>query len=472
MTDFIGRKSELGALQGLLHKRTASLVVIRGRRRIGKSRLVEEFARNFPTSYIFSGIPPEKGVTAAVQRKEFLRQLQRYKIPSYNSDDWGDLLDDLAQHCQQGRTLVLLDEITWMGGKDATFIPKLKTAWDRFFKKNQELILVISGSNSAWIQKKILQSTGFFGRISHRLLLGELSLSECNIFWNNWPGVVSAYEKFKLLSVMGGVPRYLEELRPDLTAEQNIQQLCFSREGLLFREFDQMFYDLFQKKSEFYKQIVTHLIDSRLSASQVAQVLGRFRGGDVSDALVTLKESGFLARDYTWSLATQVQSKISHYRVCDNYIRFYLKYIQPNTEQIKAGAMRRLPSGWYGIMGLQFENLVVNNGNKLINMLEIENDSVVQSGPFLQTKQSRRAGCQIDYMIQTEFRTLYLFEIKFRQEPIGMEVVHQVRSKLNTLQLPHGFSCRPVLVHVNGVTSGVIDSGFFAKIIDFSDLLE
>lgn len=471
MSDFIGRKSELNALKGLLSKRVASLVVIRGRRRIGKSRLVEEFAHCFPTCYIFSGIPPEKGVTAATQRKEFLRQLQRYKIPAYNSDDWGNLLDDLAQHCQQGRTLVLLDEITWMGSKDVTFIPKLKTAWDRLFKKNPQLVLVISGSNSAWIQKKILRSTGFFGRISYRLLLEELSLAECNAFWDNWPGVVAPYEKFKVLSVTGGVPRYLEELRPDLTAEQNIQQLCFNREGLLFREFEQMFYDLFQKKAEFYKQIVTQLIGARLSASQVAQALCRIRGGDISDALLTLKESGFLARDYTWSLATQAQSKTSHYRVSDNYVRFYLKYIEPNRERIKAGEMKRLPSGWYGIMGLQFENLVVNQGRELIKLLEIGSDSVVQSGPFLQTKQSRRAGCQIDYMIQTEFRTLYLFEIRFQQEPIGMEVVHQVQSKLNALQLPYGFSCRPVLVHVNGVTSNIIDSGFFARIIDFSELL-
>ena len=471
MADFIGRHEELSALKGLMSKRTASLVVIRGRRRIGKSRLVEEFSHHFPKSYIFSGIPPEKGVTAASQRKEFLRQLQRYKIPSYKSNDWGDLLDDLAQHCQEGPLLVLLDEITWMGGKDPTFIPKLKTTWDRFFKKNPQLILVISGSNSGWIQKNILQSTGFFGRISQHLLLSELSLPECNLFWKDWPGIISPYEKFKVLSVTGGVPRYLEELRPDLSAEQNIQQLCFTREGLLFRECDQMLYDLFQKKAPFYKQVLTHMMDSRLSGNKMASMLGRQQGGDVSDVLRILKESGFLARDYTWSLANHAPSKMSRYRVCDNYVRFYLKYIEPNAERIKTGTMTSLPHGWYGTMGLQFENLVVNQGKLFSHLLGLKHDSVVQAGPFFQTKRSRRPGCQIDYMVQTEFRTLYLFEIKFCQGPIGMEVVHQVQSKLDALQLPRGFSCRPVLVHINGVTPHVIDSGFFAKVLDFGELL-
>lgn len=303
-------------------------------------------------------------------------------------------------------------------------------------------------------------------------MLDELSLPECNEFWHDWPGILAPYEKFKILSATGGVPRYLEELQPNLTAEQNIQQLCFHREGLLFREFNQMFSDLFDKKAEFYKQIVTQLIDSRFAASQVAKALGKFRGGDISDALITLKESGFLARDYTWSLTTQQQSKISRYRVSDNYLRFYLKYIHPNAERIKAGQMQHLPPGWHGIMGLQFENLVINQGRKLSELLEIGSDSIVHLGSFLQTKQSRRTACQIDYLIQTEFKTLFLFEIKFHQKPIGIDVILEVQNKLNALQLPHGFSCRPILVHVNGVTSGVVDSGFFAKIINFSDLLE
>lgn len=95
----------------------------------------------------------------------------------------------------------------------------------------------------------------------------------------------------------------LEELRPDLSAEANIQHLCFDSEGLLFREFDQIFHDLFQKQGHFYKEIVKNLINAPLSTAELAVKLGRSRGGDLSKALGELMESGFLARDYTWSLA-------------------------------------------------------------------------------------------------------------------------------------------------------------------------
>jgi len=162
--------------------------------------------------------------------------------------------------------------------------------------------MIITGSNSIWIEKNILSSTGFYGRVSLRMALKQLSLQECNAFWKGWPGIVSAYEKFKILSVTGGIPRYLEELRPDLSAEGNIQRLCFDAEGLLFHEFNQIFHDLFQNRGPFYKQIVEVLVDRHLSMSEIADKLDRSKGGDISESLGELTEAGFIARDFTWSL--------------------------------------------------------------------------------------------------------------------------------------------------------------------------
>ncbi len=468
---FIGRDQELLLLQGLLQKKTTSLVVIRGRRRIGKSRLAEEFAKSFSKAFIFSGIPPVDGIDPTAQRAEFLRQLQEYKLPIYRHEDWGDLFYDLAALTKKGRILIVLDEITWMGSKDPTFLPKLKTAWDRHFKHNPQLVMIISGSNSAWIEKNILSSTGFFGRVSLRLTLEELPLPDCNRFWKGFPGIIAPYEKFKILSITGGIPRYLEELRPDLTAEANVQRLCFEPEGLLFCEFDQIFHDLFLHKGAFYKEIVSLLIDRHLSMTELADALKRSKGGDLSDALFELTQAGFLARDYTWSLLTGKKAAISRYRLKDNYLRFYLKYIRPHKQQIESGKVRKLPPGWHSILGLQFENLVINNGHLLQELLQVPPGELSSAGPYLQTPQVRRKGCQIDYLIQTRFQCLYVCEVKFRQEKIGMGIIPEVQEKLHALKLPRGFSCRPVLIHVNGVDEDVVDSGFFARIVDFNEFL-
>jgi len=261
MIPFVGRQRELQRLRALDGRKAASLVVVKGRRRIGKSRLIEEFAKDSKFVSI-SGLPPTEGITAQHQRDEFARQMARvFLIPTPYGTDWSDLFWHLAHHTREGRVIILLDEISWLGIKDPTFLGKLKNAWDLHFKKNPKLILVLCGSVSSWIEKNILSSTGFVGRIDLILTVTELSLSECNEFWGAQKKLLSPYEKLKVLAVTGGVPRYLESISPKLSAEENIKQLCFVREGFLFNEFEQIFNDLFARRSETYKEILKGIID-------------------------------------------------------------------------------------------------------------------------------------------------------------------------------------------------------------------
>lgn len=474
MTPFIGRKQELAGLEELLKKKSASLVVISGRRRIGKSRLAEEFGRSFSKTYIFAGLPPTAGVTANDQKNEFIRQMREYAIPRLGGNDWGDLFKDLSEKCRRGRLLIVLDEISWMGKGDTTFLGKLKNAWDQHFKKNPQLILMISGSQSTWIEKNILNSSGFVGRISYQLSLEELALWECNQFWNPKEHLVSPYEKLKLLAVTGGVPRYLEEIQVSSPAEENIKRLCFRPEGLLFHEFEQIFSDLFSRRSKKYKMIVTLLAQRDTTMEEITQALGRAKGGDVSGYLEDLCKTGFVTRDFTWNIKDAQISRLSRYRLSDNYVRFYLKFIAPNRQKILSGVGGLLPPAWLSILGLQFENLVLSKKNRLrvFDCLGIPPHEIVLSNRFFQTKTRSRRGCQVDFMVQTKFNTLYVCEIKFSHQKIGGEIVAELREKIDRLEMARNFSVRPVLIHVNGVSPAVGESDFFSHIIDFGDLLK
>lgn len=471
MDSFFGRKRELQILQRLLSKRIASLVVIKGRRRIGKSRLAEEFGKALKT-YTFVGLPPEKDVTDHHQREEFARQMQeQLHVPGLKADDWGDLFWHLSQQTQEGRVVIILDEINWMGDKDPTFLGKLKTAWDGEFKKNSELIMILSGSMSKWIEDNILSSTGFVGRISVDINLEELPLHVCNEFWHPRENMVSSYEKFKILSVTGGVPRYLEEIRPEWTAEENINVLCFEKEAFLFKEFKKIFTDLFSRKSDSYLKIVTRLAQGAASLEEVSEALGMKKGGTVSDYLNDLVTTGYVSRDFTWSLKSGKPSSLSLYRLKDNYLRFYLKVIEPNSHKILQDENVK-PTGWDTIMGLQFENLVLNNRKSIKSTLNISGENVIFDNPYFQKTTKAHLGCQIDYMIQTKYNSLYICEVKFSKEKIGVDVLAEMQEKIRRLDLPKGFSVWPVLIHVNGVTEAVDQSGFFAKVIDFGDFLK
>lgn len=472
MTRFIGREHELALLKELLKKKSPSLVVIRGRRRIGKSRLAEEFSKDFPKSYFFTALPPDDKITPEMQCEEFAKQMRHQRIPRLQGNDWGDMLHDLANACEKGGILVVLDEISWMGSKDPTFLGKIKIAWDQYFKKNPQLVLILSGSNSSWIEKNILSTTGYLGRISLRLHLKELSLFESNRFWGAQQENISPYEKFKLLAITGGVPRYLEEISPSRSAEENIKRMCFEKEGFLFNEFDDIFSDLFSHKSTRYKEIVQKLVDGPLELKNIVKALDRTPGGDISDYLDDLCESGFVSRDYTWNIKDGSFSKLSQFRLSDNYVRFYLKYIESNKQRIEDGVFKGLPIAWHSILGLQFENLIVNSRDQLWKLLQIPDGSVIASSPYFQTKTSSKPGCQIDLLIETKFNTLYLGEIKFEKHPIGKSVIEEVQEKMRRLKIPKGFSIRPFLIHVNGVNDSVIESEFFSDIVDFSQFLK
>ncbi|TAK71601.1 MAG: ATPase [Gammaproteobacteria bacterium] len=475
MTKFIGRTSELKALRSLLEKNTASLVVLQGRRRIGKSRLIEEFAKN-EKFYVFSGIPPTKETTKQSELNEFAKQLHlQTGLPEVQADDWSKLFLLLFEKVKQGRVIVLFDEISWMGSKDPDFLGKLKNAWDLSFKKNPKLMLVLCGSVSSWIEKNIVSSSGFMGRPSLYMTLDELKLNECNQFWHEHHKAISAFEKFKILAVTGGVPRYLELIDPKLSAEENIRQLCFLKNSPLANEFEHIFADIFSHRSDTYKKIVEQLVKRPTMADELAKSVGFTRTGTFDDYLNDLVLGGFVSRDYTWHLNTGKISKLSQYRLKDNYVRFYLKYVLPNKAKIEKDryqeiALTLLP-GWETIMGLQFENLVLNNHAAVMNRLNIKPEEVVVDNPFFQRPTTRQAGCQIDYLIQTQFDTVYICEMKFSRYPIGMSVVHEMKNKLNRLKVPRHISRRPVLIHVNGVTDEVLEAKYFFHIIDFGDLL-
>jgi AAA+ ATPase superfamily predicted ATPase len=469
---FVGRKKELAALNSLLKKNIASFVVIRGRRRIGKSRLIEEFAKPFQF-YQFSGVPPTDKTTAQSERNEFSSQLAYQSFPRVHAEDWNDLFWLLAEKVIKGRVIILLDEISWMGSKDPDFLGKLKNVWDIHFKKNPKLILIVCGSASSWIETNILESTGFVGRVSSVLTLEELPLKDCEPFWGANAHNISAMEKLKILAITGGVPRYLEEILPSLSAEENIKKLCFMKGALLVNEFEQIFSNIFLRDSNTYKKILQILASGEKSFENIRSQLG-VKSGNILAYLKELVLSGFVKRDYTWHLKQGEDAKLSHFRLSDNYLRFYLKYIEKNKTKIDRNSfefksLAALP-GWNSIMALQFENLVLNNREIIWQFLNIKPEDILSENPFFQNKTTKQLGCQIDYLIQTRFDVLYVVEIKFSRNEISYEIINEIQTKINRIKRPKNMSCRPVLIHVNGVNSEVEDNGYFSDIIDYSSV--
>lgn len=473
--EFIGRKSELQALNDLLQKKTASLVVIKGRRRIGKTRLIEEFSKG-KKFFRFVGLAPTDGITAQSQRDEFAYHLSKQtELPEIKTNDWSKLFALLAEKTKSGRCIILLDEITWMAKDDPTFLSKLKNAWELYFSKNTKLILILCGSISAWIEKNILSSTGYFGRISKKITLKELPLNRCNQLLEAVGFKRSAYEKFLVLSLTGGVPWYIELINPMYSAMDNLMSLCFDPDGILVDEHKYIFHDLFGSRSEVYEKITRYLANQSGEYSDLAEGINYTSSGTLSDYLDELIEAGYISRYFSWAFKTGQEKLTSLYRLSDNYLRFYYKYIQPKLNQIRKGQYRdvlinSLP-GWSSMVGFQFESLVLNNRRIIQQELHLTPEQIIADNPYYQRNTKRIPGCQIDYLIQTNVNSLFVCEVKFSRNELKKSIIKEVQEKIRMLAIPKNFTCIPILIHVSGISDEVVDSGYFHKIIDFTTLL-
>jgi uncharacterized protein len=475
MTLYVGREPEHEQLRQLLRKRSSSLVICKGRRRIGKSTLIAKFGEEVTQFLYFEGLPPREGLTRREQLAAFAERLAaQTSLPKVVLESWPQAFQLLSSAIPtKGWTVLLLDEISWMSIGDRDFAGHLKGAWDNYLSRHPRLIVVVCGSVSSWIDRNILSSPAFMGRCSLVIALEPLPLSACNAFWRGKK--VTGTEKLKILAVTGGVPRYLQEIDPSQSAEQNVHRLCFQPSGFLFQEAEQIFHDAFDRRADTYRRIVATLVDGSRTVSAIGAALRHERGGSLSDALVELVSAGFITRDVSFMPRTgKARPRAIRYRLSDNYLRFYLKYIAPRRSQIEKRLYQRAPLealvSWDTIFGLQLENLVLQSLDLLRTTLQLDRVNVLNAGPYLQPATKRRAGCQIDLLLRTK-QAVYVLEIKLR-ERIDRSVIEEMKEKVRRLEGARDLTVRTGLIFAGELDPRIERDDYFDFIVPFDRLLD
>lgn len=474
---FFGRDIEMDSLQRLWKKRTASFVTCRGRRRIGKSRLIEEFAAKSDCRFIeIAGLAPRPKMSNADQLAGFMAQLtSQSDLPSSTrAGSWAEAFAFLNAAVRDGeRTVVLLDEVSWMGKFDPDFAGLLKNAWDTLLKRHDRLVLVVCGSVSTWINQNILESSAFAGRTSLNLTLDELPLAACVRFWGRKTSRLDVRDVLDVLSVTGGVPKYLEEIDPYVSADENIRRLCFVSNGPLVEEFGQIFSEVFEESASAKKGILRVLSSGALTASAIADRLSVARNGHLTRHLEELEAAGFVQCDCGLNPETGKPAKIGYYRIRDNYTRFYLHHMEPRMAAIKADSfafetLDGLP-GWQAILGLQFEALVVNHYREILPLLNPSGGLILSAAPYRRPANGDVPGVQIDLLLQMR-NAVELVEIK-RKATIDDAVEEEVGKKLSRLSLKGRKSIRTALVYDGQLAPSVKENGYFDALVPIRQCL-
>lgn len=473
--NFFGREDLIESLMSLWGKRVGSLCTCRGRRRIGKSTLIEHFARLSDARFIrIEGVKPQTGYANASELRAFSIQLSAQTDCSDDiPTDWLKAFIRLDEQIDDRKTVVLIDEVSWLGHYDAMFADIVKLAWDNYWKKHDNLIVVLCGSVSSWIREQIIDNSAFMGRRSLDIVVKELPLRECVKFWGAAAARINRREIVDVLSVTGGVPRYLEEVDPGLSADENIRRMAFSPRSTLRTDFDEMFADVITRQQQLTGKILRALKTVPLSVSEIADALEIDRGGKISEALQQLEEAGLVAVDAGRNPESGVIVRERRYRLRDNYTKFYLNHIESRKDVIDDGSYGFVSleslEGWDVDMGYAFENLVVNNYQELLGYLHLGHALVESAAPFRRAKSTSGGGVQVDLMLQTR-KSVYLVEIK-RKNEIGREVEEEIEQKESRIALARGKSFRRALVYEGHLAPIVEADGYFDAIIPFRRLL-
>jgi len=413
MDEIIGRHEHVARMHKALKSDKAEMVALVGRRRVGKTYLIRK-VYDHVMDFELTGI---QYATKGEQLHNFVIAMTQY-FPGYpistRPSSWLDAFHELSQALEQydrGRKqVVFIDELPWLGSKRSGFIKGLSHFWNSWASK-RNIVVVICGSAASWMIDKVINNKGgLHNRVTMLLQLDPFTLAETEAYCKYRNIKLNRYQILQIYMVMGGIPMYLDQLQPGLSAVQNIQEVCFSRLGYLRQEFDRLFASLFDNYQN-HIEIVRALATKRrgMTRQEIIAASSFSNGGMLSSILEELFLSGFIGIYSAYDKKTKQRL----YRLTDAYSLFYLTYLDklgPNTNT-DFTKLSDLPS-WKSWSGYTFENICMAHIDHMREAMGISGIATSTS-TFIAKPKDGFTGAQIDLLIDRNDQSINICEMKY-----------------------------------------------------------
>ena len=324
----IGRDEELKQLAWKLDVPGAQFVVIYGRPGIGKTDMVTTFFSDKKCHMLHvTGV--SEG-TMHQQLENFTKAFARtfyHNAPLLPFESWRAAFRALNDKIDESdKTVVIFfDEFPWLASRKSGFLAEFTYDWNRDWAFDEKVFVVASGSDGAWMNKKILMDLGgLYNRHTLSLRLYPLSLADTKEYFMAKGGSYTDKDILDLYMALGGVSGFLKLVDPILPVHKNIQALLFGHDAPLKSRFEDDFSELFDDP-EAYREIVSLLALAKggLSRSKLSEkITHTLPGGRLSKRLKDLCLDGFLEKDRSWA-----RKRGAFYRVVDQYSLFYLTWL-------------------------------------------------------------------------------------------------------------------------------------------------
>lgn len=407
----VGRLPEQQKFNEILASDKASFVAVYGRRRVGKTYLIKAFFKDNFTFYA-TGLANSSTKAQLINFSIFLNQ--SFNTALFTPKNWVEAFLALKKELvkKKGRKVIFIDELPWFATKKSDFISGLEWFWNSWASSQKNLKLIVCGSSASWMINELIGNKGgLHNRVTDRLKIEPFTLLETEDFLKSKRIYLDRYQILNLYMVMGGIPFYLEQISKSQSATQNIERICFDKNGLLKTEFQFIFSSLFGKGDK-HENILRKIYElgSRATRENLIKHFKLESGGDFSLKLNELEDSGFI-KSYL-PLSTNKTKRI--YVLSDYYTLFYLKFIEKSKN--KKWNTRLNDSSISVWSGLAFEQICWDHVSQIKQQLSI-NGIDCEVSVWNSSSKTKSKGAQIDLIIDRKDRVINLFEIKYSRNP-------------------------------------------------------
>jgi len=331
---FVGRENEIQFLENCLKSNKFEMIPIYGRRRVGKTRLIEEFIRDkkfiFYTAEQRSESSNLKGLSEAVYSGLF-RQIGSVSYPSFDA-----VFDAIAQYAEQSEENIIfvIDEYPYLAQTSAGIASILQRAIDRKFLTIPNLMLILTGSQTSFMERQVLgYQSPLYGRRTGQIKLKSLTFSEARHFLPNTP----INDFLTLYGITGGIPLYLSMMSDDLSLADNIKQKVLAQNTFLYEEPRNLLLQELRNPNR-YNDILTAIARGVNKFNEISDKT-EIESGNLTKYLATLIELDLIQKQ------TPIPKKSKQkgiYTITDGLFNFWYRYVPAYQSFILSGKLEQI----------------------------------------------------------------------------------------------------------------------------------
>lgn len=480
--EIIGRTKEKSILNQVLASKQAEFVTIYGRRRVGKTFLIRNCVAKKGVYFECSGL---KDGNMAQQLANFTQKFSETFYASLTlqpKKNWREAFElltlEIKKIPKKKKVIIFLDELPWLATPRSKLIQNLDYFWNTEWSQLSNCKLIVCGSAASWILNNLINAKGgLYNRVTKTILLEPFTLEETKKFLESKKIKLHEKQIVDLYIVMGGIPFYLNQIQQKQSMSENINAICFEKDGLLYTEFPRLFKSLFDSP-EHHVQILKEIAKSRygISFSALVNDLKSKAGGRFSERLNELEACGFIKKYFPHGR----EKRDCFYRIVDEYTLFYLKWIKPivDGERVPKGInyfqkLSQSPS-FLSWAGFTFEGIVYKHAYKIIQVLGLEKVACFISQWRYFPASKDEDGAQIDLLIERDDNAITICEIKYSKQSFVIDKAYAKilvkKMEVFEKQLKQRKQLFLAMITANGLKQNAWSDELITKTVEIKDL--